>query len=229
MGFPFLRNEEIDAAASKLRFDALGQRAREPFVDLEAIVFDFLCDQDDSPSIDDEAELADEGGEEVLGKTVVRPGQILISKRLRGPREQGRFRFTLAHEIGHWILHRPLLIAALDQPDLFSELSGVGTLVTLNRSLTDASAPRHEIQANRFASTLLIDHETLREEFRSRFGDVRTVAKGGVVRERSRALAAAVVGGGKALADSFGVSVEAMAIALESRGYVSTPGSLFDS
>jgi len=234
VNFPFMKNEEIDSAANRLRFEALGTRAREVFIDLDAIVYDYLCERD-ALSVDDEAELPDEDGDEVLGKTFIKPGRILVNRRLKTSRDQGRYRFTLAHEIGHWILHRPLILAVIDQPSLFSELAGVESLTTLNRSVTSPRPPRHEIQANRFASGLLIDHDLLRDHFRARFG-----AGGGAgsssssatelpPRALARHLASQAIGPLPPLAGVFGVSVEAMAIALESRGFLPGETPLFGS
>ena len=230
MNLPFLPDSEIDAAALRLKLEALpGGKVHELPVDLNAIVFDYLCERD-TLSVDFECNLPAEHGEEVLGKTTMAPGRIQISGHLQA--DTGRFRFTLAHEIGHWILHRPLILAALDQPGLFGEVQIGGTLTTLNRSVADATPLREEIQANRFAASLLIDHKTLRGEFASRFGSQgpgTALKEAGLGSAPSRAQARflATAGGSASLARHFGVSGEAMTIALLGRKYLPEPGSLF--
>ena len=231
MNFRFIPDVEIDTAALRLKVDALAPgKLHEVPVDLDAIVFDYLCERDELV-VDLDTELADEDGEEVLGKIVIRPGRIQVNARLRP--DSGRFRFTLAHEIGHWILHRPVLLAAQDQAGLFPEVGVGAVLTTLNRSLTDARTPREEIQANRFASSLLIDHDRLRREFRARFGAegprhalLAAGAAAWTLRAQARFLAAA--GAVPNLAQLFAVSVEAMAIALESRRFLTEGATLFD-
>ncbi len=234
MIFPFISNESIDAEASRLRIEALPPRSiTELPVDLDAIVFDYLCERDELV-VDFETELEDEGGEEVLGKTRFLPGRIQVNSRLR--QDSGRFRFTLAHEIGHWVLHRATILAAGDQIGLFGGPSAKLSLTTLNRSLTDPRPPREEIQANRFAASLLIDHTILRREIARRFGEngvEETLRQIGALerphREQARIIAQA--GPNPHLAAQFAVSLEAMAIAIEGRMHFqwARPSSTVDS
>ncbi len=233
MNFPYLTNTVIDGEAERLRFEALQARARDVPVDLDASVYDHLCEKD-SLIIDDEAELPDEEGEEVLGKTLVRAGRLLINRRLKESRDVGRYRFTVAHEIGHWRLHRPGVLASAEQTGLFPEVSGADVITTLNRSIVGPNPPRHEIQANRFAASLLIDHEALCREFAARFeagvlSQLLNHVRSRPSRERGRFLAAHAGAGQGSLAGSFAVSIEAMAIALETRGYLQDAPSLFSS
>lgn len=233
MNFPYLSNREIDTEAERLRLEALGPRAQSVPVDLEAVVYDYLCETEQL-SIDDDADLPEEEGDEVLGKTLVRVGRILISRRLKATGDLGRYRFTLAHELGHWRLHRPHVLAAADQPALFPEMAGVDVITTLNRSIVGPRPPRHEIQANRFGATLLIHPEALRREFVARFGAsgasaLLTHSGHLTLRERGRLVAGYVAGVTPSLASAFAVSIEAMAIALEARGYLAYGPTLFTS
>lgn len=228
--FPFLTDAQIHSAALGLKLDALpGAKAAEVPVDLEAIVFDFLCERD-GLIVDDESPLADENGEEVLGKTTISPGRIQISSHLS--KDSGRYRFTLAHEIGHWILHRPILMAALEQPNLFGTAALNPTLTTLNRAMTDAAPPREEVQANIFASSLLIDQSRLRSEFLDRFGDgdlMPVIRSAGLEKGGARLQARFLATAGKAphLAGLFAVSADAMGIAIISRKLLPTGSPLF--
>jgi hypothetical protein len=227
--FQFLPDTQIYGAAEGLRFAALGSKASEIPVDLDAILYEHLCELDEL-AVDERADLADEDGDMVLGKTIMRPGKIQINRRLLDRGERGRFRFTLAHEIAHWVLHRAQVLAAADAPSLFGERENP-CLTTLNRSVSGFRPPPEEVQANRFAAALLIDRRALQREIQTRFGDrgIRDVlANVGdlTTKERGRFIATWRGGSDLALADVFDVSVEAMAIALESRGYLNTNPTL---
>jgi len=231
--FPFLSNKAIDGEAVLLRGEALGHRATEIPVDLDCIVYDHLCERDQL-SIDDELDLPDEDGDEVLGKTLVREARILINGRLKRSGDVGRFRFTLAHEVGHWRLHRRCILAADEQGSLFGEARARDVITTLNRGVVGPNPPRHEVQANRFAATLLIDPKILSREFAVRFGPegagaILNPLRHLTLRDRGRRLAGHVVRSSPSLAAAFAVSLEAMAIALESRGYLADGPSLFQS
>lgn len=225
MNFPFLTNRQIEREAELLRIEALRQRAEDVPVDLDAIVFDHLCELEGLILADDQV-LADEDGDEVLGMLEIGPGRIHINASLTSDR--GRYRFTLAHEIGHWRLHRPLLLAEAAQPSLFgSAQPDSGPLKTLNRSIVTINPPRHEIQANRFAANLLVSAAALACEVGKRFGssgpaEALNKVEDHSIRERGRYLAALSAEGHPALAATFGISLEAMAIALEVRGYLDT-------
>jgi len=233
VNFPYLSNHDIDTEAERLRLEALGTRAQVVPVDLEIVVYDYLCEAEQL-SIDDDAYLPDEEGDEVLGKTLVRAGRILINRRLKTAGDLGRYRFTLAHELGHWRLHRPQVLAAADQRALFPEMAEADVITTLNRSIVGPNPPRHEIQANRFGATLLINPQALQREFAARFGaaaatPVLAHASDLTLRERGRLLAGHAVGVSPSLASAFAVSIEAMAIALEARGYLADGPTLFTS
>lgn len=234
MQFPYLTEAEIDGEAATLIHAVFGEpwRQRSP-VDLDTIVYEYLSPRENL-SFNDEADLPLEGGEVVLGKTLPVRGKILLNRVLKED-EPGRGRFTLAHELGHWVLHRKLFLAQRETLDLFATPDTVDenfAFVGLNRSVFPRSCrpnavAREEWQANRFATTLLVDPVVLREEFTVRF-DAPVIARtsrewrnqGQTVRELASRIARGVVEGHPPLRSVFGLSVEAMAIALESRGYV---------
>lgn len=84
----------------------------------------------------------------VLGKICFDPLEIFISNEIKN--DIYRWRFTLAHEIGHLILHKDLLKKYIneqtDDEDSLSSLSN--NHIIINKRL--------EIQANKFASRLLL-------------------------------------------------------------------------
>jgi len=100
-----------------------------------------------------------------------------------------RQRFTIAHEIGHLIMHRHVLEGDVHVDRAFS--------VQLNRDKRSAlGEDLLEIQANQFAAELLMPTESIRKEIKNRYIDIED----GVETER--------------LADKYEVSVQAMSIKL---------------
>lgn len=231
MRYPFLRREKIAAAADRLCFDAFGGRDQISYpLDLHALVFDYLCEHENLV-FNDERDLGEEDGDPILGKMRPFSNTVLISAPLKHRGPTGRYRFTVAHEIGHWVLHRPLFLASESQQNLFTANAGEGQeLISLHRNVFPSAGsrpPREEWQANRFAIELLLEKDLLREAFVERFEDppiaLHTDEKkeeAGTMRGLARELAAEKVHGRPPLQDLFGLSAEAMAIALEARGYV---------
>jgi hypothetical protein len=232
MEYPYLEESVIDGEATALLHTVFGGpwRERSP-VDLETIVYEHLSPKENL-IFDPEADLPPENGEVVLGKTLPIRGKILLNRGLKAG-EPGRARFTLAHELGHWVLHRKLFLAQREMLDLFAragddnfEFVGLNES-TFPRSCSPRAVAREEWQANRFAVALLIDPQLLREEFQRRFGTGAIALSSREWRRRARTLrelsslaAKGSVDGHSPLREVFGLSTEAMAIALESRGYV---------
>jgi Zn-dependent peptidase ImmA (M78 family) len=81
----------------------------------------------------------------LMGKIEFNPLSIIIDSTL----EDHRFRFTLCHEIGHLVLHKNLFENKVDKEDNEYSLS-------LNNNVADLNTRRIEIQANIFASYLLL-------------------------------------------------------------------------
>lgn len=85
----------------------------------------------------------------LMGKIEFNPLRITIDSTL----EVHRFRFTLCHEIGHLVLHKNLFDNKIDKEDYEYTLS-------LNSNISDLNTRRIEIQANIFASYLLLPTES---------------------------------------------------------------------
>jgi Zn-dependent peptidase ImmA (M78 family) len=226
--YPFLTPEAIESAAERLRASAFGAGRLEPFIDLEVLIYDHLCEQEELV-FDDEHCLPPEDGEEVLGKMFPLRGKILIHEPLKRERPLGRYRFTVAHELGHWVLHRPLFLADAQQIPLFGPRIDV-QMTSLNRSIfpngTQEVRLTEEWQANRFASLLLVPPTLLCDEFKRRFGAPPAVYRdGGVphlpnIRFFARDFATKKVRGKASLHELFGLSAEAMTVTLLQRGLV---------
>ncbi len=92
------------------------------------------------------------GMNDVLGATYVRARKICADVGLDLPGEEGRLSFTLAHETGHWVLHREFV-------DLAHR--GGGFIFCRTR---DAKKPI-EWQADYFAACLLMPEAFVREAF----------------------------------------------------------------
>ena len=103
------------------------------------------------------------GSADVLGAIWIARREVLIDERL-DPVEhvgtEGRYRFTIAHEIGHWELHRDLL-TDVRQLGLPGDLAAAPSLVCRK---TDAKKPI-EWQADRFAADLLMPAAIVRQEW----------------------------------------------------------------
>jgi Zn-dependent peptidase ImmA (M78 family) len=75
-------------------------------------------------------------GENVLGATFIREREILVSDRLAD--QEPRFRFTCAHELGHFVLHSHLVRAFKDT------------------AIEPGRRGHHEREADRFAAAFLM-------------------------------------------------------------------------
>lgn len=83
------------------------------------------------------------------------------------PSMRGRYRFTLAHELGHWRLHRHLYLRRADERSLLP---------------TDVNRPDHvlrsfdsdpkEVQANKFAAALLMPREMVKRAWHEQHGSM---------------------------------------------------------
>lgn len=86
------------------------------------------------------------------------------------PAMRGRYHFTLAHELGHWRLHRHLYLGRRDRRPLLP--SGDPAPDHILRS--SQSDPK-EVQANRFAACLLMPREMVKREWHEWHGDMEPI------------------------------------------------------
>ncbi len=100
-----------------------------------------------------------------LGKIEFNPLCIKISNSARS--DKNRWRFTLAHEIGHLILHSNVLKDRLSQKDDNEQT------LSINFSQSRSNSDRLEIQANLFASNLLLPKKILLPKMNSIFIEYR--------------------------------------------------------
>jgi Zn-dependent peptidase ImmA (M78 family) len=107
---------------------------------------------------------------DIFGAIWLETGEIVIDESLdpeERPSIEGRYRFTLAHEGGgHWRLHRPLVQANSGQGSLF----GYARQPTVVCRSSQAKE-RVELQANLYASCLLMPRKLVFQAWRDRFGN----------------------------------------------------------
>jgi Zn-dependent peptidase ImmA (M78 family) len=94
--------------------------------------------------------LPQELEDEVSGILVVQHGEGVIGVNQSHPKN--RQRFSIAHELGHWCLHRGTSSVFVDT-----------TAVFLRDKESSEGVRRQEIEANRFAAALLMPEQRLRE------------------------------------------------------------------
>ena len=100
------------------------------------------------------------GVDDVHGALWVNEKRVGVDRRLDPARNSamlGRYRFTLAHEAGHWRLHRHLFLRRANQPSLLPQSEDRPEYICRSSDTTPI-----EYQANRFASCLLMPQEMLK-------------------------------------------------------------------
>lgn len=152
-------------------------------------------------------------------------GALWVKKELVGvdfsldpakyPATRGRYHFTLAHEAGHWRLHRRIYQRRKDQPLL--KLEGMEQPDYVCRS-SDTSPI--EWQANYFAACLLLPRHMVKRVWHDMYGDIHPVYLADL---RAQATVQAtdetlLDNAARPLAAQFHVSAEAMRIRLEDMG-----------
>lgn len=149
---PFMGQEYIEARAERMAMFFDPMPSCTSAIDLPALC-DYLSGEHGVSFDFDEDLGVDSKGVEILGKISTSPLGIQVSKRLG--ENTPRWRFTVAHELGHLALHRHLDIASLVGPH-FETHESVG-----RGSLRYEPTPigRLEWQANAFASCLLMRRE----------------------------------------------------------------------
>jgi Zn-dependent peptidase ImmA (M78 family) len=152
----FLSRNDIDAKAEEVlvHFDPTSlSRARSPIYE----VVDGLTKRYHVPFHFDEELGYSPRGKKILGLYHFGTRSILIDKIL--PTDSPRFRWTLSHEIGHFILHRKIdpRLVSREEPQL------VDTRIQLRfiRTACRSELEWIEWQANHFASALLLPRPIL--------------------------------------------------------------------
>ncbi len=205
MKVEYMLVDEIEAAAAAT-LDSYGRRFGEvvgPPVPVEEIL---ECDPELDFGLED---LRAAFGTDALGALWAGERRVRVDASLDPtlfPEKEGRYRFTVGHEIGHWQLHRHLFVADANQGSLFD--------ASLEPSVvcrTGSGKPPIEWQADAFSSRLLMPKEMLTRvwaEAKARHATVSRTA-------RQHNSIGAMAG---RMAQVFGVSVQAMRIRLVELG-----------
>lgn len=167
---------------------------------------------------------------DVLGAMYFNEKKIVIDQGLVPedfPSMRGRYHFTLAHELGHWRLHRHLYLHRTGERPLLPNGAP-----SPDHVLRAGQSDRKEIQANKFAACLLMPREMVKRAWHQQFGSMDPIYLDDLRTRRQEILTAEVLrrGGFKAgddaednmlldhvsrpLAETFQVSPDAMRIRL---------------
>ena len=153
---PFLKPSEIDGAAAELlrKYSKWKGRAASPPIDVDDIVEAYLSLDFALGNLRDLL-----GVDDVLGATWFDEKRIRIDESLEG--QEGRYCFTLAHEIGHWQLHRPIYEMEKVTVPLFKTDADKAPEPAVVCRTSQRKAPP-EWQADQFAARLLMPEKEIR-------------------------------------------------------------------
>ena len=118
---PFLSENEIRRSAALLlaEFGCLRDWTNAPPVPIEEVLEKHLKLKLDFDDLHGKLGIPRNGEEpEVLGALWAESAEVFIDESLdpdEHPEREGRYRFTLAHEIGHWCLHKDYLTSPAQQ------------------------------------------------------------------------------------------------------------------
>lgn len=167
------------------------------------------------------------GRGDVIGATWFERHEIFIDQSLDPtdhPRKRGRYRFTVGHEIGHWVLHRRYVPDRAAQADLFEGRPAEPSILCREANKREPA----EWQADRFASYLLMPLDLVLSAWRERYGQFgpwlydlqkyRAAVVNGIVGSYDEVAKIMMNHIATDFASKFEVSTEAMRIRLESLG-----------
>lgn len=156
MRVPFRRNSEIEGMALDLlqKYCAMTQTKLAPPIDIDDIIEGYL--RIDLQFDDLKSRL---GIPDVLGATWLDEKVMRIDSSLEG--KEGRTAFTMAHEVGHWWMHRPIYEMEKVSPELFAydpDRPASPAIVCRSSRKKDPM----EYQADQFAAILLMPTSLIR-------------------------------------------------------------------
>ncbi len=202
---PFLEPSEIEAAAESLlgRYGIAKRPVANPPVPIDKLV-NFLGLHLEIGDLYSLLEIPRDSERDLLGALNVETKQIFAHETIDPevyPWREGRYHFTVCHEIGHWELHRHLAEASARQFALFERAAKPAFVCRMSDS-----SQRIEWQANRFAGCLLMPRSMLYAVWQEETRD--KAPKGSVEFERIT----------RRLAQRFQASIPAMRIRLSDLG-----------
>ncbi len=163
----FLPPSELDNAAAELlrRYSKWKGVEAKPPINVDEIVEGYL--KLDFALTDLKTLL---GVPDVLGATWFDEKRIRVDQSLEG--KEGRYSFTLAHEVGHWQLHRPQYEMEKVTLPLFKTDSDKPQAPAVVCRSSEKKAPA-EWQADQFAARILMPERAVKAAVRELSGDSR--------------------------------------------------------
>lgn len=175
------------------------------------------------------------GHGDVHGAIWFRAKKIAVDQQLdpvRNANMRGRFNFTLAHETGHWRLHRKFFLRGEGEQFLYDQSPAPADYVCRSSDKRPV-----EWQADSFASHLLMPRALVRQEWEQWHGSLDAIAIDDLDDRQTRLATELIRRGGaktgkdaendmilehtcRPLAERFHVSPEAMRIRLEDFGFL---------
>lgn len=161
---PFISPEQIEAEINKLPNESIYQNDKL----ISENLCEYLSNAFKVEFVFDET-LGNQEGDEILGKITFDPLKIYITKELQ--LNKYRWRFTLAHEVGHLILHQDTL------KNYVTENIDIAEMLSLSGKFSSYTNKYLEMQANKFASILLLPKEPFLREVQ-KFFDKENLRRG---------------------------------------------------
>jgi Zn-dependent peptidase ImmA (M78 family) len=120
-------------------------------------------------------------GERILGICQFEPAFVIsIDQSLNEPSEAARFRFTLAHELGHLSLHRKLRLAFESLDATAKAIVDGVTEFQMKRRVLETTRDFLEWQANSYAAALLMPRATYAYELKCQQEDMGITRSGSI-------------------------------------------------
>jgi len=113
-------------------------------------------------------------GADVLGALWVDKREVYIDQSLdpyEYPEMEGRYNFSVGHEIGHWRLHRPYIANADSQAAMFTDSKSEPMVICR----TSQAKERIEWQADYFSSCFLMPRQCVLDAWVERFGSLKPI------------------------------------------------------
>ena len=187
---PYLAPAQLDSAARELLAKYAqwkGEKIKPP-IDVDEIVEGYFGLDFEVTDLKEILSIGD-----VLGATWFDEKRVCVDSSLEG--NEGRFAFTVGHEIGHWQLHRPIIEMDKVTLPLFAGKPGEEPKPALV-CRTQAKKQPAEWQADQFSARILMPATDVRSAARGVFGDdipawegLDDSRKAGVLDSRLRTLA----------------------------------------
>jgi Zn-dependent peptidase ImmA (M78 family) len=152
---PFLADQAIDSAAHELLMKfakRIGAQVKPP------IPVDDIIEKHLGVALEITDLKSKLGTDDVLGAAYFDEKIIRVDESLEA--QEGRLCFTMAHEVGHWQLHRPLYEMDKVSPSMFGAKDQLPAFLCRSNL-----KPPAEIQADKFAARLLMPGQFVREAF----------------------------------------------------------------